>query len=38
MTLTTQHFGVEIPTVGFGTWQLEGAVAHHGVLYLPLGN
>ncbi|MBB34374.1 MAG: 2,5-didehydrogluconate reductase [Hirschia sp.] len=32
MTLTTQHFGVEIPTVGFGTWQLEGAVAHHGVL------
>lgn len=32
MTLTTQHFGVEIPKIGFGTWQLKGDEAHHCVL------
>ena len=28
MTLTTQHFGVNIPVLGFGTWQLKGDDAH----------
>jgi diketogulonate reductase-like aldo/keto reductase len=28
MTLSTKHFGVEIPAVGFGTWKLKGDTAH----------
>tara|TARA_B100000678_G_scaffold291609_1_gene309728 strand:+ start:6130 stop:6969 length:840 start_codon:yes stop_codon:yes gene_type:complete len=32
MTLTTTHFGVEIPSLGFGTWQLKADEAHHCVL------
>lgn len=24
MTLTTKHFGVDIPSIGFGTWELKG--------------
>ena len=32
MTLTTKHFGTEIPSVGFGTWQLKGDTAHQCVL------
>ena len=28
MTLVTKHFGVEVPSVGFGTWQLKGDTAH----------
>ncbi|WP_084417841.1 aldo/keto reductase [Henriciella litoralis] len=27
MTLTTQHFGTEIPTIGFGTWKLKDETA-----------
>lgn len=27
MTLTTKHFGVDIPTVGFGTWKLKDETA-----------
>ncbi|MEM5516899.1 aldo/keto reductase [Henriciella sp. AS95] len=27
MTLTTQHFGTEIPTIGFGTWKLKEETA-----------
>ncbi len=31
MTLTTRHFDVDIPTLGFGTWQLKGDTAVEGV-------
>tara|TARA_Y100001947_G_scaffold156035_1_gene163353 strand:+ start:953 stop:1786 length:834 start_codon:yes stop_codon:yes gene_type:complete len=27
MTLTTKHFGVDIPAIGFGTWKLKGETA-----------
>jgi 2,5-diketo-D-gluconate reductase B len=27
MTLTTMHFGVDIPAIGFGTWKLKGETA-----------
>lgn len=27
MTLTTKHFGVDIPSIGFGTWELKGETA-----------
>lgn len=27
MTLTTKHYGVDIPAVGFGTWKLKGETA-----------
>lgn len=32
MTLTTKHFGVDIPAIGFGTWKLKGDTAHECVL------
>lgn len=31
MTLTTKHFDVEIPSIGFGTWQLKGDTATEAV-------
>ncbi|QYJ00946.1 aldo/keto reductase [Thalassovita mediterranea] len=27
MTLTTKHYGVDIPAIGFGTWKLKGETA-----------
>jgi diketogulonate reductase-like aldo/keto reductase len=31
MTLTTKHFGIDIPSIGFGTWQLKEDQAHRSV-------
>ena len=32
MTLTTKHFGVDIPKIGFGTWKLKDDTAHECVI------
>jgi len=32
MTLTTTHFGVDIPVIGFGTWKLKGEDGHRATL------
>ena len=31
MTLKTKHFGIEIPSIGFGTWKLKEDEAHRSV-------